>query len=406
MYDIAPMARKKDNIHPAAEPAAASRNNPRGRRAVKSAAADRPPAKRPPPSAARSGDAAHEDVEDQDLDADGLVSGAGSEEPDGGDPLDADEPPPGFTGEDIEVSPDEILPAPLARHGQKIALAKTDPLTVYLQEISQYPLLSLEEEQRLTQRYFENQDPALAYRLVTANLRLVVKIAMEYSRAKHQIMDLIQEGNVGLMQAVRKFDPFRGNRLPSYAQWWIRAYILRYLLSNFRLVKLGTTEAQRKLFFNLNKERERLIAEGFDPSPKLLAERLQVEERDVVEMRQRMGEGEVSMSTPLNPNSRTSVGDTLESSGVSPEDKAARDDLQELLQRKMSAFGATLKGRDAIIWRERLMTDEPKTLKDLGEEFGITRERARQLEARIKARLRAYLEKEIGSGVELSTLVE
>src|SRR5512143_843295 len=167
-------------------------------------------------------------------------------------------------------------------------LVRYDPLQRYLAEIRKYTLLSREEEHRLAVRYKEHQDIEAAYRLVTANLRLVVMIARNYQRAFRTLLDLVQEGNVGLMEAVKNFDPYRGVRFPSYAVWWIRAYIIRYVINNWRMVKIGTTQAQRKLFFNLQKEKDRLEAEGFRAGPKLLAQHLDVKEAEVVEMEQRL----------------------------------------------------------------------------------------------------------------------
>ena len=178
------------------------------------------------------------------------------------------------------------------------ALVATDPLGRYLTEIRRFPLLSREEEAVIARRYVRDKDPEDAYRLVTANLRLVVKLAYEFARATKNVLDLIQEGNVGLMEAVKNFDPEHGIRFPSYAVWWVRAYIYRYLINNWRLVKIGTTQAQRKLFFNLRKETERLEREGFKPQPLLLAHRMGVRESEVREMQERMGQSEVSLDQP------------------------------------------------------------------------------------------------------------
>src|SRR5918996_4129048 len=192
-----------------------------------------------------------------------------------------------------DVGDDEV-----AKSGK--ALVAFDPLQRYLAEIRRFALLSREEEHRLAVRYKEYGDIQAAYKLVTANLRLVVMIAREYQRAFKNLLDLIQEGNVGLMEAVRNFDPYRGVRFPSYAVWWIRAYILRYIMNNWRMVKIGTTQAQRKLFFNLQKEKERLETEGFTPGPRLLAQHLGVKEEEVVEMEQRMSARDLSLDTPMN----------------------------------------------------------------------------------------------------------
>src|SRR6266540_2618912 len=163
-------------------------------------------------------------------------------------------------------------------------LVRYDPLRAYMAEVARHPVLSREEEHALAVRYTETGDVDAAYKLVASNLRLVVKIAHEYRRTAFQLLDLIQEGNMGLMQAVKKYDPWKGVKLSSYAAWWIRAYIIRFVMENWRMVKLGTTQAQRKLFFNLGREREKLLARGIDPTPQLLAKNLQVEEKDVDEM--------------------------------------------------------------------------------------------------------------------------
>ncbi|HMA18797.1 MAG TPA: sigma-70 family RNA polymerase sigma factor, partial [Thermoanaerobaculia bacterium] len=186
--------------------------------------------------------------------------------------------------------PRRALPARAGSHGGEAGgLVRYDPLRAYMAEVQRHPLLSTEEEHALAVRYRETGDVDAAYRLVASNLRLVVKIAHEYRRTAFQLLDLVQEGNMGLMQAVKKYDPWKGVKLSSYAAWWIRAYIIRFIMENWRMVKLGTTQAQRKLFFNLSKEREKLLARGIEPTPRLLARNLQVEVKDVEEMSARMG---------------------------------------------------------------------------------------------------------------------
>ncbi|HDI78764.1 MAG TPA: sigma-70 family RNA polymerase sigma factor, partial [Desulfobacteraceae bacterium] len=202
--------------------------------------------------------------------------------------------------EDVEIT--EPLPSeekldllPIAEIGEK-GVVPYDPLQLYLLEIKKFKLLSREEEIELARRVREHNDKMAAYRLITANLRLVVKIAMDFYRYwNRSLMDLIQEGNVGLIQAVKKFDPYRGIKFSYYASFWIKAYVLKFIMENWKLVKIGTTQTQRKLFFNLAKEREKLMAQGFIPEPKLLAEKLEVKEKDVEEMSQRMGRGEISL---------------------------------------------------------------------------------------------------------------
>ncbi len=212
-----------------------------------------------------------------------------------------------------------------------VALSRTDPLQAYLREVQRHPLLTPEEEQKLTRHYVETQDVKTAARLVTANLRLVVKLAYEYRRAYKNIMDLIQEGNIGLMQAVKRYDPYRGVKLSSYAAWWIRAYILRFILNNWRLVKLGTTQAQRKLFFNLNKEKAKLSAMGIEPTAAEIAKRLSVDESEVVDMDRRLSSGEASLDAPVGDSEGRSVSrvDLLPSSDSTPD---ATFESQEMYQ--------------------------------------------------------------------------
>ena len=275
--------------------------------------------------------------------------------------------------------------------GESGSVVPYDPLSRYLSEIRRFPLLSRGEENEIARRYLKFHDPADAYRLVTANLRLVVKIAYEFARASRNLLDLIQEGNVGLMEAVKNFDPYRGIRFPSYAVWWVRAYIYRYLINNWRLVKIGTTQAQRKLFFNLRKETERLEAEGFAPQPKLLAQRMGVKESEVREMQERMAQSEVSLDQPIGPNDDTPLGEALPDSGWNPEEAAARLEWREFARDQVEKFAATLTDKELEIFRARLMTEDPPTLQQVGERFKLSRERVRQIEARLKQRLREFI---------------
>ncbi len=277
------------------------------------------------------------------------------------------------------------------------SVTRYDPLDAFLREIQQYPLLSPEEEKTLAEHYVETGDVHTAARLVTSNLRLVVKIAFEYRRAYRNIMDLIQEGNIGLMQAVKKYDPSRGVKLSSYAAWWIRAYILRFVLNNWRLVKLGTTQAQRKLFFNLNKERTRLTSLGEEPTPALLAERLGVTEREVIEMERRLAGHDVSLDAELSngegrPLTRL---DMLVDDGVLQDEKFQKARFDNIFHEQLERFAQPLTDKEDYIFRNRLISDEPMTLQKIGNEFGISRERVRQIEKRLLNKLRAYLETEL-----------
>ena len=246
-------------------------------------------------------------------------------------------------------------------------------------------------------------DVEAAYRLVASNLRLVVKIAHEYRRTAFQLLDLVQEGNLGLMQAVKKYDPWKGVKLSSYAAWWIRAYIIRFVMENWRMVKLGTTQAQRKLFFNLAKEREKLLARGIDPTPRLLAKNLQVEVKDVEEMSARMASEDLSLDAPLRgdeDDSRQSRMDRVAAAGGAPPDEKIGDEqLRRLFREKLETFSKTITDeKERFIFEHRLLPHDgaaPLTLQEVGDRFKLTRERARQIEAKLTGRLRDYIKAEI-----------
>ena len=303
---------------------------------------------------------------------------------------------------------DEDLPEPKipARRETGGSLARRDPLAAYMNETRRYPLLTPEEEKDLAVKLVEHGDTAAARRLIEANLRLVVKIAYEYRRAHKNLLDLVQEGNIGLIQAVSKFDPYRGVKLSSYAAFWIRAYILKFILNNWRLVKIGTTQAQRKLFFNLRKEREKLEQLGFAPTTALLAEKLDVPEKEVIEMERRLAAPEASLDAPMgggdDDGTRTRM-DYLPGEDR-PDRNVAQSEFSELLRGKLEAFAQTLEGREQTIFRERWLTDEPLTLQEIGDRYNVSRERARQLEKRMLDRLKKFLESEMGTAIDIEAL--
>ncbi len=273
-------------------------------------------------------------------------------------------------------------------------------LSILFNEISpkfadSFALLSREEEHRLAVDYKEYGNVEAAYKLVTANLRLVVMIAREYQKAFKNLLDLIQEGNMGLMEAVKNFDPYRGVRFPSYAVWWIRAYMIRHIMNDWRMVKIGTTQAQRKLFFNLQKEKEKLEAEGLTPGPKLLAQRLNVKEDEVVEMEQRLASRDLSVDMPMGDDEEATLLHFLPDQKDSPEEQIAETQYQQLLREKMEQFAGALKDKELVIFRERLLNEEPLTLREIGEKYDISRERVRQIEERVKRKLKAFLSKEL-----------
>ncbi len=277
---------------------------------------------------------------------------------------------------------------------QEEGLVPRDPFTAYLQEAKKYPLLSEEEEKELAIRLKETGDVDAAYQLTTANLMLVVKIAMTFKREWQNVMDLVQEGNVGLMKAVKNFDPFRGVRLSAYATWWIKSYILKYILDNWRLVRVGTTNSRRKLLFNLKKEKERLEREGLDPSTKLLAEHFGVDEGEIIDVEASIGAVDVSMDTPTRADSSMTPAQSL-SDGKSLEKRAEVDQFREILQQKIEGFKSELKPGEIEILEKRVLSESPQSLQELGDERGVTREAVRQAEQRLLKKFRTYIEEQM-----------
>ncbi len=276
------------------------------------------------------------------------------------------------------------------------ALVKYDPLQRYLMEISRYKLLTREEEVELAVRVSEQSDSDAAYRLVTANLRLVVKIALEFQRVWMQnLLDLIQEGNIGLMQAAAKFDPYRNVKFSYYASFWIKAYILKFIMDNWRMVKIGTTQAQRRLFFKLKKEKQKLIDQGFDPKPKLLSQRLGVTEQEVVDMDQRLNSWDVSLDAPLKEDSDTERIEFLSADTESAEQQVAKKQIDSLLYEKIAQFRELLTPRELEIFEQRIFSDTPATLQEIGERHGISRERVRQVEKNIIKKMREFFKNEL-----------
>ncbi len=276
------------------------------------------------------------------------------------------------------------------------ALMKLDPLQRYLSEVSQYRLLTREEERILAIRVREHNDADAAYTLVTSNLRLVVKIALEFQRVWMQnLLDLIQEGNIGLMQAVKKFDPYKNVKFSYYASFWIKAYILKFIMDNWRLVKIGTTQGQRKLFFKLKKEKQALIDQGFDPKPKLLSERLGVSEREIIDMDQRLDSWDLSLDAPVKDDSNTERMEFMATDLESAEDRVAQKEMDVLLHDKIAEFRKQLPPRELDIFDQRIFSDSPATLQQIGDDYGISRERVRQVEKNVVQKMREFFKKEL-----------
>jgi RNA polymerase sigma-32 factor len=277
-------------------------------------------------------------------------------------------------------------------------IAPSDPLRRYLFEISRFTPLSRDEEHKLAVHYNETEDREAAYRLVTSNLKLVVKIAMIYHKVYRNLLDLIQEGNLGLIQAVRRFDPYRGTRLPTYAAWWIKAYILKFLLDNTRMVKIGTTNTRRKILMNLNREKRELEAKGIAPTSKLLAESLGVEEEELREVEQGMSGPDISLDAPLSDeNDDAHYIDTLRLMEQSVDDKIAHGEFRELLEKKFADFATTLSERERMILTRRLIADEPETLQQLADQYQISREAIRVAEKKLVAKLKKYMIESFGN---------
>lgn len=301
---------------------------------------------------------------------------------------------------DIDDEMEEILPVslePIAAGTKDIV--RYDPLHAYLQEIGRFQPLSREEEHNLAVKYVTNKDRDAAYKLVSSNLWLVVKLARDYEKAARSLLDLIQEGNIGLMEAVRNFDPYRGVRFPSYAVWWIKAYIIRFVIANWRMVKLGTTQAQRKLFFNLKKEKEKLEKEGFYPEPKLLAEKLNVKESEIIEMEQRLGSADVSMDMPIGEESDSNLFSVIPSDGLNAEELVSQRQMKELLNKGLEDFASTLKAKELIIFRQRMLGEEKATLQEIADQLSLSKERVRQLEEKIKVQLKNFLIARFGESI-------
>jgi RNA polymerase sigma-32 factor len=278
------------------------------------------------------------------------------------------------------------------------SLATADPVATYLAEIRRYALLTKEQERELAIRYHETGDPKAAELLVTSNLRFVVKIAAEYSKFGAKLIDLIQEGNVGLMHAVKEFNPYKGVRLITYAVWWIRGYIQEYLMRQYSMVRIGTTQNQRKLFYRLQKERELLGQAGQEPNYALLAGRLGVSEEEVEMMSKRLTGRDISLNTPIDGESTVTRLDFEASPEPAVDEELGRRELIDLLNENLEKIRPKLSEKETYILENRLLADEPVTLQEIGEHYGVTREAVRQLEARLIGKIREAVTESLGDG--------
>jgi RNA polymerase sigma-32 factor len=288
----------------------------------------------------------------------------------------------------------DIAAAEIQTKGAEII--SIDPLQRYLLETKQHKLLTREEEVELARRVQEKNDEEALNQLISSNLRLVIKIAFDYHRHwKKDLSDLIQEGNLGLLQAARKYDPDRGIKFSYYASYWIKANMSKSILDNWRIVRIGTTQGQRKLFYNLAKERDKLIAQGFHPKPKLIAESLNVKEKEVVEMSQRLGQFDVSLNTEIDHDSRQTLETLIKDPSSSLEEQLSERERMTIFVENLKRFRKTLSAREADIFDNRIMAENPLVLEKLGQRHRISKERVRQIQTKIVARIRRWSEKEI-----------
>lgn len=267
-----------------------------------------------------------------------------------------------------------------------------DPLRIYMRELGRFPPLTAEEEFELARRFREEGDNDAALKLVTSNLRLVVRIAMEFQRKwMKNVLDLIQEGNVGLMKALKKFDPDKGIKFSYYASFWVRAYILKFIMDNWRMVKVGTTQAQRKLFYNLSKEKQRLESLGITPDSDTISQNLDVSESDVVEMGQRLGQHDLSLDVPCSDDSDVTPMNFIPAIGQGAEEILLQEETAGILNQNIQELMPSLNEKERDIIEKRLLAETPVTLREIGEKYGITRERVRQIEARLLEKIKFHI---------------
>ncbi len=265
---------------------------------------------------------------------------------------------------------------------EESAPAPFDPLKRYLSEISKHAVLSREEELEIAEKAHRYKDNEASQKLVTANLRLVVKIALEYYNTYLNILDLIQEGNVGLVHAVKKYNPYKGTRFSTYSSFWIRAYMLKYIMDSWSIVKVGTTQSQRRLFYRLKKEKKRLEDSGVFPAPQLIAHSLDVKVREVEDMEKRLSFTDISLEHPIYEEGEETFMDMIKADDNIEEMVAAKE-RREILAKKVADFKTMLNDKELFIFEHRIMVEEPLTLQGIGEQFNISRERVRQLESRV-----------------------
>ncbi len=277
------------------------------------------------------------------------------------------------------------------------AFTTQNTLDTYFNQIKDHELLTREQERELANRYRKGHDESAADRLVRANLKLVVKIARDHHINTHRVAlsDLIQEGNLGLVHAARKYDPDKQTKFSYYAAYWIKAYIFKHLMDNYSSIKIGTTQAQRKLFFNLKKTREALVRQGVRPTPERIASAVGVKPSEVMEMSERMAHEDRSLNEPSPARSQEEILDNLNDYSASSEEILAQHEMHALLHDILAEFKTDLNQRERDILQRRLLSDTPWTLQRLGGKYGVSRERIRQIEAALIKKLRFFIQKRL-----------
>jgi RNA polymerase sigma-32 factor len=271
-------------------------------------------------------------------------------------------------------------------------------LQAYLLQINQFPLLTQEEEFKLAVRYRKYNDIEAAHKLITSNLKFVVKVAFEYKSYGVKIQDLVQEGNIGLMMAVKKFNPYKGYRFISYAIWWIRAYIQNFIIKTWSLVKIGTTQAQKKLFYKIGKVRKALESDGAgEKKYERLAKDLDVTKGDIIEMEQRMAARDLSLDAPFDEGQELTHLELLRETSPDQEEAIAQEEEKKMRQLEVQNAMKRLNEKEVYVIRNRVMADEPLTLQQIGTHLKLSRERVRQIESEALKKLK----KEFGSRTEL-----
>ena len=271
-------------------------------------------------------------------------------------------------------------------------------LESYLVQINQFPLLTKEQEFKLAVKYRKHTDIEAAQKLITSNLRFVVKVAFEYKSYGVKLLDLIQEGNIGLMMAVKKFNPYKGYRFISYAIWWIRAYIQNFIIKTWSLVKIGTTQAQKKLFYKIGKIRKALESNGEDEKKyELLAQDLDVAKEDIIEMEQRMAARDLSLDAPFDEGQELTHLDLLKEESLNQEEVFAQDEEKKIREHEVQDAMRRLNEKEVYVLQNRIMAEEPLTLQQIGDHLKLSRERVRQIESEALKKLK----REFGTRSEL-----